>query len=616
MCGFSGYLNLDTENSISDDRALRASAQTIAHRGPDDEDIWYEGNIGMAHRRLSILDTSAAGRQPFFSPDGRYAIVYNGEIYNYREFIPELEKRGYQFRTATDTEVLLYLWIEYGEQALHRLNGMWAFALWDRKEKSLLLCRDRMGVKPLYYALTNRTLYFGSEPKALFALGMDRTTDPEALREHFVFRYVDGDRTLFRGVKKLLPGHFAEAIGGKIKMTRWWNLMERANAFEGIENPYTWFDELFHESANYRMVSDVPVGLLLSAGLDSGSVAQALFDNGFKDIHSFTIRFNEQEHNEAHLATRLSSSLGFQGHTRLVDGQDLLDYTLQATYAADQPLVHQNDGHLVAISDYAKAHVKVLLSGEGADELMGGYVRYKPFRHMRALQMFGKLIHLFPVSHPRVQKLRKFLFSSNPDVLMMWSASNFFPSDLKELGFAFEEKNAWRQNVLNEAKNLEHNDVIKRLLYLEQHTYLQSLLDRNDTTTMMSGIECREPFLDYRIVEGLMGLPSKWFVKGKKGKQILVKSTAQRLPEYIRDFRKVGLSVPWTDILRKDPQFRDYLSDTKPLESILGISLQETTRNFLRGDNRYTLLVRYLFFFNLWLASDRRSIHPSKNHPA
>ena len=281
MCGFSGYLNLNAGNAIPDDRALRASARAIAHRGPDDEGIWYEGPLGMAHRRLSILDTSAAGRQPFFSADGRYVIVYNGEIYNYEEFIPELEQKGYQFKSSTDTEVLLYLWIEYGAQVLHRLNGMWAFALWDRKEKSLLLCRDRLGVKPLYYALTRSTLYFGSEPKSLFALGMDHTLDPEALREHFVFRYVDGDRTLFRGVKKLLPGYSAKINGGEVKMIRWWNLKERANAFATIHNPLNWFDNLFHESVNYRMVSDVPVGLLLSAGLDSGSVAQALSDNGF-----------------------------------------------------------------------------------------------------------------------------------------------------------------------------------------------------------------------------------------------------------------------------------------------------------------------------------------------
>lgn len=600
MCGFSGYLNLDTENVISNDRVLRASARAIAHRGPDDEDVWYEGNVGMAHRRLSILDTSSAGRQPFFSADGRYVIVYNGEIYNYQEFIPELEKKGYRLKTSTDTEVLLYLWIEYGAQALHRLNGMWAFALWDRKEKNLVLCRDRLGVKPLYYALTDQALYFGSEPKALFALGMDRVLDHEALREHFVFRYVDGDRTLFRRVKKLLPGYLAEIIGDQAKMTRWWNLMERANAFKAIKEPIQWFDNLFHESVKYRMVSDVPVGLLLSGGLDSSSVAQALSNIGIRQIDTFNIRFRESEHDESHLASLLSKSIGYRPHHLLVEGPALLRSTIEATQAADQPLVHQNDGHLVAIADYARSYVKVLLSGEGADELMGGYVRYKPFRYIKPLNILRKLLPLIPLSSSRIQKLGKFLFSPDPDLLMMWSANNFFPSDLKALGFSFEEKTEWREKILNEARQLNHNDIIKKLLYLEQHTYLQSLLDRNDTTTMMSGIECREPFLDYRIVEGMMSLPSNFFVRGKKGKYILLSSIGKRLPQEIQDFRKVGLSVPWSEYLRHNQLYSSYLNSFSELEEILMINIKNTLEDFKKGDDNHEMLIRYLFFFNIW----------------
>jgi len=600
MCGIAGVVDINQQNLNIREGVLRRVAQSIAHRGPDDEGIYMEGPVALVHKRLSILDVSEAGKQPFWSADRRYAIVFNGEIYNYKEFYEELKQKGFQFRTGTDTEVLLYMWMSYGANMLHRLNGMWAFAIWDQEERELLLCRDRLGVKPLYYAQEKGTLLFASEPKALFAFGMAADISEDHLREHFVFRYVDGENTLYKNVKKLLPGHFLRVKNKQLHHYRWWNLKERANAFPSIKNPFNWFDELFHESVNYRMVSDVPAGLLLSGGLDSSSVALALQENGFRDIHTFTIRFSQVEYNEGPLALRLSEQLNFKPHDLLLEDEALLENTIKATIAADQPLVHQNDGHLVAISKLSKDFVKVLLSGEGADELMGGYVRYKTFPYIRSLVSMRALLQILPGKHHRIKKLKQYLFTSEINMLMIWNGNNFFPEELDRLGIRFESKTAYREQVLKEACDLEFNDPVKQLLYLEQHTYLQTLLDRNDTTTMMSGIECREPFLDFRIVEGLMSLPSNYFVKGKKGKHILGQSIGARLPDYIKKFRKIGLSVPWNDYIRSSPELQDYIKDSDVFATIFKLNLNPIIKDFLKGDNQNAMLVRYLFFFNLW----------------
>lgn len=599
MCGFSGVYCLK-EGKVIDRTVLERSAFSIRHRGPDDQGIWSEGRIGLTHRRLSILDISDAGHQPFVSADERFVMVFNGEIYNYREFIPELNALGYSFRSQSDTEVLLALWMHYGTAMLPRLNGMWAFAIWDKREQELFLCRDRMGVKPLYVAKDEKNWYFGSEPKALFSLGFEKRLNAEALKEHFIFRYLEGEKTLFTGMTKLLPGHWMKIKENEMYSYRWWNLMESSNALSVPQDPLTWFDEIFHDSLRYRMVSDVPVGVLLSAGLDSSSVALGLKENREEHIHTFTIRFHESEHNEAHIASRFSEALGYPNHHLLLEGSELLEAVQKASYAADQPLVHQNDGHLVGISALAANHVKVLLSGEGADEIMGGYVRYKPFRYFSALKWLGQILPLVPVKSHRLSKLQRFLFTSDADTLMRWSASNFFPSDLKALGMDFEERSSYREQVVQESYNLNHNDTIKRLLYLEQHTYLQSLLDRNDTTTMMSGIECREPFLDHRLVEGLMRLPSQYFIRGKKGKYLMSHSMGKRLPSEIRHFRKIGLSVPWASLLRKNPTYREYLLRSEELEYYLGFSLKMKVDEFLKGNNEHQMLIRYLFFYNIW----------------
>lgn len=303
MCGINGILYFDNKQVNREE--LIIMRDILEHRGPDDSGVFVEENIGLGHRRLSILDTSSAGHQPFLSENKRYVIVLNGEIYNYKSFYNEIKSKGYQLKTGTDTEVLLILFELYGLEILPRLKGMFSFAIWDKSEKKLFLVRDRMGVKPLYYAFHKNGIYFASETKALFKVGVEIELSENGLDEYFFNRFVSGENTLFRNVKKLLPGHYMVLDNnGSVQYRKWWDLKYEIQNQSKIINPKKWFEEVFFESVNLRMVSDVPVGVLLSGGLDSSSILSSLYHQNYKDINTFSVEFNETEHNEAFLAKK------------------------------------------------------------------------------------------------------------------------------------------------------------------------------------------------------------------------------------------------------------------------------------------------------------------------
>lgn len=603
MCGISGILSFN-DSPVSRQVAIDMR-DSIAHRGPDGAGLFINEKIALGHRRLSIIDLSDNASQPFVSPDGRYTMVFNGEIYNYKEFIPELEKKGVQFHSASDTEVLLSLYILYGTAMLNRLHGMWAFAIWDNVENSLFLCRDRTGVKPLYYAIHNNTLYFGSEQKALFTAGVPCVIQERFLEELFYYRYIAGENTLFANVFRLLPGHYMHVTSdGKITKQRYWHLGERSANTKIEGSVYDWFEYSFNRSVRYRMVSDVPVGILLSGGLDSSSIAYSAAAQGYKNLDTFTIKFQEHELNEAHLAEQLSAQLNFRSHTLQVEGDLLYDMLIKSVYSHDEPIIHQSDPHLVAIANYSKDYVKVLLSGEGADELMGGYVRYKPLRYWNNLKLASGVLRL-PIlkNTTRFNKLLRYLNSPSLDDAILLNASNFYPEGVYSEDL--EDSIAYRRSILKEAKEYIGNDPVKQALYLDQHTYMPSLLDRNDRTTMAVGIECREPFLDVDLLEGLMSLPPSYFAIGKKGKHILLNSVGRHLPKEIQQFRKVGLGIPWDRHLRHDEPFRSILQSITDSEVLnMGIfrhfDKNKLLKRFFEGDNSQRMLIRFFFFMRLW----------------
>ncbi|WP_173856390.1 asparagine synthase (glutamine-hydrolyzing) [Flavobacterium sp. 7E] len=608
MCGINGILHLQSQKRVVLN-CLTKMRDALEHRGPDDKGVFIENNIGLGHRRLSILDVSAAGHQPFISENNRYVLVYNGEIYNFRDFYPELKSKGHTIKTSSDTEVLLLLYQLYGLKILHRLNGMFAFAIWDKEEKKLVIARDRMGVKPLYYSFYNETLYFASEQKALFTAGVPLKIAQDGVEEYIFNRFVAGENTLYQNIKKVLPGHHITIHeNGKVVSEKWWDLKKEIQNQPIIKDPVDWFRTTFDESIKLRMVSDVPVGVLLSGGLDSSSVLASLKTQNFKNIQTFNIGFKEVEHNESHLAKMLSDQFGYDFHSIQLEDDKLYDSLLNATYFQDEPIMHLNEPHLLTIAQKAKSSVKVLLSGEGADELMGGYVRYKALQHPTLLTAIAALGNLdFFAKKPRYEKLTRYAKIKLQADLVFYNGSNIYPQDIATMfGLETAPKNEYRNNIYQEAKELYPNNLRRQALYFDQHTYLQSLLDRNDRTTMGASIECREPFLDQRLITGLGSLDDKWLFTGKKGKYILKTAMQERLPQEILNFRKIGLSAPWGDYLVKSAVFKQELSafaksDLFEMSYFKNIDSRKLIQNLEKGDNRMTAYIMPLFMMHIWL---------------
>ncbi|RTZ07653.1 asparagine synthase (glutamine-hydrolyzing) [Flavobacterium sp. GSP27] len=608
MCGINGILHLQSQKKVNE-RVLTNMRDSLKHRGPDDKGLFIANNIGFGHRRLSILDVSVAGHQPFLSEDGRYVLIYNGEIYNYKEFYPELKSNGFDIRTTSDTEVLMKLFQLYGLKMLHRLNGMFAFAVWDTLEKKLTLVRDRMGVKPLYYSFYNETFYFASEQKALFTAGVPLKMAQDGLEEYVFNRFVAGENTLYLHVKKVLPGNsLIIEEGGKTIMENWWNLKKEIQNHPEIKNPVEWFRETFDDSVKMRMVSDVPVGVLLSGGLDSSSVLASLHHQKYKDIQTFNMGFKEKEHNEAHLAKMMAEKFNYGFHTMQLEDENLYDQLIRSTYFQDEPIMHLSEPHILAVSQMAKPAVKVLLSGEGADELMGGYVRYKALKYPSLLNSIATIsnIELFS-KKPRYEKLRRYAQISKKSDLVIYNGSTIYPNDIAEtFGINTPPENEYRKQIYKEAKSLYPDNLRRQALYFDQHTYLCSLLDRNDRCTMGASIECREPFLDPRLIIGLGSLDDKWLFSGKKWKFILKKAMEERLPNEILNFRKVGLSAPWGDYITKSHAFKDELesfakSDLFQIPYFEHIHIQKLIMNLQKGDTRMTPYLMPLFMMHIWM---------------
>lgn len=607
MCGICGLIN---PREGVEPALLDEMVDTLQHRGPDARGTWVEGDVGLGHRRLSILDLHERGRQPMADSNARFLIVYNGEVYNFRSLRARLEQRGHIFRTETDTEVLLAMYEEFGEEMLFQLNGMFAFAIWDRTRRVLFAARDRLGIKPFYYAQVGDGLVFGSEQKAILRAGVSKELDSARFTELLYFRYIAGEPTLYRAIKKLLPGHSLRWTEHNLSIRRWWDLSERIRELdeEGpLRAPHEWFRGTFDDAVEARTMSDVPVGVLLSGGLDSSSVVASLGQTLARGMATFTVGFAESEYDEAALARAVAERFGFDFHQIRVEGDSLYQSIQDAAWLHDEPLVHQNDAQMLAISRYAKEHVSVLLSGEGGDELLGGYIRYKPLRFARVLEhvpvRFLRL--LMAVGNDRVAKLARYLTQGELRRLVLFNSANLYPADLNDDATRVEEAVSERIRILAEAESVYSGNLPRIAMYADLHTHLCSLLDRNDRMTMGAGIECRVPFLDHRIVEGSMRLPSELLLRGKKGKRLLVESVGYRLPPEVLSFKKLGFSVPWSRHLREGPGFVQALhdmpkSDVFQAEAFQKIDVRSVIERFRQGSRFDEILLRQLMMVHIW----------------
>ncbi len=545
MCGIAGLVYTDPSRPC-DAETVVAMRDIATYRGPDDAGMYLNGPAGLGQRRLSIIDLGG-GHQPMSDERERYWIVFNGEIYNFQQRREELIAKGYAFRTHSDTEVILRLYQDRGAECVHALNGMFAFAIWDTVERTLFLARDRMGVKPLYYADTPQALLFGSEIKSLFASGLlQPRMRREAIGEYLLFRQVAGPDRMFEGVKALPPGCTMTVRDGHSRITRYWSPLPSGDRRTlTFDEAVAEFGALLQDSVRLRLISDVPVGTFCSGGVDSSLVTALAARLKGDPVNTFSVGFDEGDFDETPFAEMVSTQYRTSHHPLRVGNVEYDDLFPRMVWHNDEPLDFANSVHIFALSRLSKQFVTVVLTGEGSDELFAGYPRYRiPGLARTFSRVPGPLRRLAAglVNDHRLRKLDRFASYSADDALI-YNSSYLRPEVTREVFPAAAEALAFRHDRLSATAGLGL-DTVTRASLLDQETFLVSILQRQDTMSMAASIESRVPFMDYRIVEWANALSTSHKIHGSSGKAVVKAFARTLLPAEVVDRRKSGFGVP------------------------------------------------------------------------
>jgi asparagine synthase (glutamine-hydrolysing) len=586
MCGIYGFVN---QRDSVDPEILARMGLALAHRGPDDGDerimIFDSGSVALGHKRLSIIDLSTAGRQPMVNEDESVWLTLNGEIYNYRELREELKSKGHRFRSQSDSEVVVHLYEESGVKCLDKLEGMFALAVWDSKQKALLLARDPIGKKPLHYCITGTGLIFASEIKALLQHpAVSRDLNLRGLSKYLSYEYVPAPDTIFRSINKLEPGHYLIYSDHQSRITRYWDVPLQ-NHYPIDRSEHDCVEELraiLNLSVRRRLVADVPVGLFVSGGLDSGIVA-AFAANAKSELDCFSIGFDEPSFDESVYAKTVAASLGIRHHLKIFTGRDMLEMLEQLPRLLDEPLADPSVFPLYLLCKFAARDLKVVLSGDGGDELFAGYQTFQADKLMRyygALPGFVKnwirttSRHL-PVSHDYLSldyKIKQFLKAegTSPEIRFFLWRGAFSPSDqCALLGPDVRAELGEYDSYEDIARHIDESELesgLERLLYLCMKLYLQ---DNNlvtvDRASMANGLEVRCPLLDHDLVEFVCRLPTRYKLNGFRVKYLLKKAATGLLPRSVVHRRKKGFGIPLAKWLATDLKdfMLDHLSENK-----------------------------------------------------
>lgn len=561
MCGINGILRAGCPVLEPEIERMRDQFPT---RGPDDRGSWVhpEGTVGLGHRRLSILDPSPSGHQPMHSRDDDLIIVFNGEVYNYLEIRRELQKKGHQFQSRTDTEVLLKAYGEWGTQCLQQLNGMFAFAIWDERRQELFLARDRLGIKPLYYYQDGEGFYFASEVKAITAV----LTRPPALDETLIdsymsFGYIPGCQTLQRGMRRLLPGHYMRVACGKCQVEPYWDLKFASHTPDRGESYYLEKGSaLINDAIDIRLRSDVPLGVFLSGGLDSSAVVGLLAPRLPEALKTFSVAYDcGRQFNETKYARVVARKFKTEHHEIFVSPREFVEFVPEYVRLMDEPVTEAAAISLFFVSQLAKEQVTVVLSGEGADEIFGGYDLY---RYMAVLERYHRLLGksgtrlldkaafaLLPLG----SKVAKYLslgaqpFEQRYKGISTYEESNKGPLYTKDFARRCRQRGRGEQEkFLDELfARSAGQDCLSRMLYFDTKTWLvDDLLIKADRMSMAASLELRVPFLDYRLVEFAAKMPSRHKIHKGQGKHLLKKMMADILPKEIIYRKKMGFPTP------------------------------------------------------------------------
>jgi len=547
MCGICGFVGLDDKNLISE------MMDALSHRGPDDEGMFVDGEVCLGHRRLSIIDLET-GHQPMSNEDGTIWIVYNGELYNHLELRKEMESKGHRYATSSDTETIVHLYEEYGPHCVAYMNGMFSFTIWDSNKRKLFLARDRAGIKPLYYTLRDGVLYFASEIKSILkAPEIKREVDPHALYDYFVFSYILAPRTIFQGIKKLPPGHTLEYEGGKLVIKQYWDLV-----YPKKKNP----DELSHQknvlklltsSVEKGLMGDVPLGAFLSGGIDSSGIVALMSRFVDKPIETFIVGFNGAPRgiNELSYAREVSEKFNTNHHEVMMDASDAVKILPSVVWHLDEPLGDYAVMPTYFVSEFARKRVKVVLTGEGADEIFGGYNQYvRELKHHRIRLEGKKSAYIKSLTHSHISESAQWQDWLDPDycgmikILTDAEREEFFTKKFKA-----EIKGHFPPDAYgNKYKTTSATHTLDKMLYADFKVWLpDNLLMKVDKMSMAHSLEARVPYLDYRLVEYSAKIPWNMKVRDSTLKYILKKSLKSVLPEKIIKRKKHGFTVPLQD---------------------------------------------------------------------
>jgi asparagine synthase (glutamine-hydrolysing) len=581
MCGISGVIYRDRQRAVHL-QELQAMCATLVHRGPDDAGYMVQGNVGLGMRRLQVIDL-VTGHQPLSNEDGRVWVVFNGEIYNYLELRKVLEQKGHTFATQTDTETIVHAYEEYGEACVTKFNGMFAFAIWDDVRRTLLLARDRLGVKPLYYFLNERCLVFASEPKALLQHGeVPRALDLEALDSFLTFEYIPAPGSMFRGIRKLPPAHVLVLQEGQVRIQPYWELPCKTVTAPEEELAEALYD-LLQDAVRLRLVSDVPLGAWLSGGVDSSTIVCMMSEITGRPVQTFCIGFEEDSYNETPYARLVARHFGTEHHERILRPhvvrlvEDLIGYL-------DEPLADVSIFPTYMVSQLARQHVTVVLTGDGGDELFAGYEWYLADKLARYYGQLPAAVRDYWLPHilqrippgerkkGLINKLKRFVEGAMlPAALQHFRWQIFLSEAAKqrlyspELRHALAHHDPYAQHLASLS-----TAVLAEPLWQQQfadiNTYLaDDILVKVDRMSMAHSLEARTPYLDYRVVEFAATLPSALRLRGLHTKYLLKRCMAAKLPRAILSRRKEGFSIPMKHWLRRElrPLMQEVLSPAR-----------------------------------------------------